>query len=182
MKNQDLKLKRFAMGLLTAGTLACLLGSGTVARAQEDHEAKPQQEEPKRDEAKPQEKQDKKDEMKPQQAPAKAEEGKPARAEQDHAQENRGGNAHPVAQRGQKIPDEKFRSSFGRQHTFHVQKTVVVEGQPRFQYGGYWFALGTPWPEGWAYTDDVYLDYVDGEYVLIDLLHPGMQLTIVVVG
>jgi hypothetical protein len=185
MNNQDYRMKRFGMGLLSAGVLAMLLGAGTTAKAQEGHEdAKPQQEEPKKDEAKPQQKEQPRD-MKPQheQSPARAEEGKQMRDEkEDRAQENRGHEAHPAAQRGQKIPDEKFHSSFGRQHTFHVQKTVVVEGQPRFQYGGYWFALSTPWPQGWAYTDDVYLDFIDGEYVLIDLLHPGMQLTIVVVG
>jgi len=187
MKIKDLKTKGLGAGLLTAGLMALLMGSGAVARAQEGHEdAKPQQqEEQKKDEAKPQEKKEEPREMKPQheQAPARAEEGKPERNEKpEHAQEARGGHeAHPAAQRGQRIPDEKFHASFGRQHTFHVQKTVVVEGQPRFQYGGYWFVLSTPWPDGWAYSDDVYVDYIDGEYVLVDLLHPGMQLTIVVV-
>jgi len=58
----------------------------------------------------------------------------------------------------------------------------VVEGQPRFQYGGYWFALSDAWPVGWAYTDDCYIDYIDGEYVLIDLLHPGVQIALIAVG
>lgn len=185
MKIRDSRMV-FGAGLLSAGVLALLVGIGPSAKAQEGRdEAKPaQQEEPKKDEpkkeeAKPQQKEQPRD-MKTQHEPA-PEKGEEARPQpQNHAQENHG--AQPAAQRGQRIPDEKFHAQFGRQHTFHVQKTVVVEGQPRFQYGGYWFALASPWPEGWAYSDDVYLDYIDGEYVLIDLLHPGMQLTIMVVG
>jgi len=34
---------------------------------------------------------------------------------------------------------------------------------------------------GWAYADDCYIDFIDGEYVLIDLLHPGVQIVLVVV-
>jgi len=185
MNIKDLRPKGFAAGALAAGVLALLLGTSALSKAQEGRdEVKPtQQEEPKKEEARPQQKEQPRD-MKPQheKEPARAEEGKTVNEKQEHAQETRSGHeTHPVAH-SQRIPDEKFHSQFGRQHTFHVQKTVVVEGQPRFNYGGYWFALSTPWPQGWAYTDDVYLDYIDGEYVLIDLLHPGMQLTIVVVG
>jgi hypothetical protein len=57
----------------------------------------------------------------------------------------------------------------------------VVEGAPRFAYGGYNFVLVQPWPAGWAYTDDCYIDYVDGEYFLFDLLHPGVRIAINVV-
>jgi len=31
-------------------------------------------------------------------------------------------------------------------------------------------------------TDDCYIDYIDGEYVLIDLSHPGMQIALEIVG
>jgi flagellar motor protein MotB len=82
---------------------------------------------------------------------------------------------------GGRIPDDKFRAHFGRQHTFKVQKNTIVGGQPRFQYGGYSFTLVDAWPAGWAYTDDCYVDYVDGEYFLFDLLHPGVQIALVVV-
>ena len=37
------------------------------------------------------------------------------------------------------------------------------------------------WPGDWAYTDDVYIDYIDGEYFLFDLAHPDVRLAIVVV-
>jgi hypothetical protein len=156
--------------------------------------AKPAQEAPKGDEAKPA-KNDKQDdkrnsEMKPAQDQnrpvqnndrAVQNNDRPAQNNNnDRAMQNNGGDhARPAS--GQRIPDDKFRSNFGRQHTFRVQ-TQVVEGQPRFQYSGYWFALANPWPAGWAYTDDCYIDYIDGEYVLIDLLHPGVQLALIVVS
>jgi len=37
------------------------------------------------------------------------------------------------------------------------------------------------WPVDWAYTDDCYIDYVDGEYFLFDLLHPGIRVAVFVV-
>ena len=33
---------------------------------------------------------------------------------------------HPAAAKGKKIPDEKFKQSFGRQHTFKVQRTTII--------------------------------------------------------
>lgn len=80
-----------------------------------------------------------------------------------------------------RIPDERFRASYGRQHVFHVNQVTVVNGTPRFAYGGYTFVLVEPWPASWYYTDDCYIDYVDGEYFLFDLLHPGVRLGITVV-
>ncbi|MGB6802082.1 MAG: hypothetical protein WBE31_07420, partial [Candidatus Sulfotelmatobacter sp.] len=79
------------------------------------------------------------------------------------------------------IPDDKFRAHFGRQHTLVINKTTIVNGQPRFQYSGYWFTIVDPWPVGWAYTDQCYIDYIDGEYFLFDLLHPGVRVAITVV-
>jgi hypothetical protein len=75
-----------------------------------------------------------------------------------------------------RIPDEKFRASFGREHTFRVER----RDDRRFQYGGYWFTYSEPWPVAWAYTDAVYVDFIDGQYYLIDLSHPGVRLLLVV--
>jgi hypothetical protein len=211
MRFQDVRLKGLGTGLLGAGLLGLVLGTcGTVKAQDTREEAKPQQEEPKQDEAKPaQPKAEPKDakpmQEKPTQEP-KAEEGKPAAKNDkmdkqdekrndemkpaqeqnrpmqnnnnDRAMKNGGDHGKPAS--GQRIPDDKFRANFGRQHTFRVQ-TQVVQGQPRFQYSGYWFALSNPWPGDWAYTDDCYVDYIDGEYVLIDLLHPGVEIPLVVV-
>lgn len=188
---------------ISTATLALLLGTSAVAYAQQDeakpevqpasHEAKPTRQDeakpPRQDEAKP----PGQDEGKPgkldENKPPKREESKPSReqakpASPEHPQQQAAQN-HPAGQgnakRGGHIPDDKFHAQFGRQHTFVVNRPVVVEGQPRFQYGGYWFEIVDPWPVGWAYTDDVYLDYVDGDYFLFDLLHPGVRVAVFVV-
>jgi hypothetical protein len=89
-------------------------------------------------------------------------------------------HARPTGRSG-RIPDDRFRAQFGRSHPFRAQRPVVVDGQPRFEYGGYTFVLVDPWPEDWAYTDDCYIDDVDGDYFLYDLLHPGMRIALFVV-
>jgi hypothetical protein len=80
-----------------------------------------------------------------------------------------------------RIPDDKFKAHFGREHTFTVNHPTIVGGQPRFQYSGYWFSISQAWPVGWAYTDQCYIDYIDGEYILFDVLHPGVQVVLVIV-
>jgi hypothetical protein len=130
------------------------------ANAPRQHEEKPS----KQDEAKPP-----RDEGKP----ANRGEAKPSK-QAEHAE-------RANSQQHGRIPDDKFRAHFGRQHTVVINRVTVVEGQPRFQYSGYWFTIVDPWPTGWAYTDQCYIDYVDGEYFLFDLLHPGVGIAIVVV-
>jgi len=91
-------------------------------------------------------------------------------------------DAHQAAgTSGGRIPDDKFRSHFGQQHHFRISHPTVVSGQPRFQNGGYWFVIADPWPVGWDYADDCYIDYVDGEYLLYDLAHPGVTIVVSVV-
>ncbi len=102
----------------------------------------------------------------------------------DHAQgqehpEQHAQNGRPAG-RGGHIPDDRFRAQFGREHHFNA-RSVIVQGRPQFQYGGYNFELVDAWPSDWAYTDDCYIDYIDGEYYLIDLMHPGIRLAVFVV-
>ncbi|MGA8539904.1 MAG: hypothetical protein WB566_10415 [Terriglobales bacterium] len=104
---------------------------------------------------------------------AKSKQGSPVAAQS--GQEQRGGN-----QRGARIPDDKFRANFGHEHKFVMHRTTV-QGRPGFQYGGYSFILVDPWPADWAYTDDCYVDYIDGEYFLFDLAHPGVQIALTLV-
>jgi hypothetical protein len=80
-----------------------------------------------------------------------------------------------------RIPDDRFRSHFGREHAFRIGRPTLVGGYSRFQYGGYWFGFVQPWPEGWYYTDDVYVDYIDGGYYLCNPYYPGNQIAISVV-
>jgi hypothetical protein len=80
-----------------------------------------------------------------------------------------------------RIPDQRFRSNFGRGHEFRIGRPVLVGGYSRFQYGGYWFGFVEPWPAGWYYTDNVYIDYVDGGYYMYDPYYPGARFAISVV-
>jgi hypothetical protein len=80
-----------------------------------------------------------------------------------------------------RIPDDRFRASFGRGHDFHMGNPVLVGGYSRFQYGGFWFGFVQPWPVGWYYTDDVYIDYVDGGYYMYNPYYPGARFSISVV-
>jgi hypothetical protein len=58
---------------------------------------------------------------------------------------------------------------------------VMVGGFSRFQYGGFWFGFENPWPEGWYYTDNVYVDFIDGGYYLCNPYYPGARVGISVV-
>ena len=95
---------------------------------------------------------------------------------------NRDQNQHRAADRGRHIPDDQFRSHFGREHHFHVQRTQIVNvSQPVVVYGGYSFQLVDPWPAEWAFDDDCYIDEIDGEYFLFDALHPGIRIAVFIV-
>jgi hypothetical protein len=80
-----------------------------------------------------------------------------------------------------RISDARFHSNFGREHEFSIGSPVFVGGYSRFQYGGYWFGFVEPWPAEWYYTDDVYIDYVDGGYYMYNPYYPGARFAISVV-
>src|SRR5580693_5245188 len=118
--------------------------------------------------------------------------GAPVYAQEEHPQqEEHGQQVEPAVQHEQqaqradsnhgRIPDDRFRANFGREHVFVINRPVIIEGQPRFQYGGYWFGFSQPWPVGWLYTDNVYVDYIDGEYFLYNPFHPGIRVVIIVI-
>ncbi len=85
---------------------------------------------------------------------------------------------------GYRIPDNRFRGYFGRNHGFRIRSfpLIIVGGYPRFQYGGYWFSLIDPWPEYWSDNwydnDDVYIDYSNDGYYLYNRRHPGVGIAI----
>ena len=192
-----------ALRFLNVAILSVLAGSAALVYAQDEkqqeekparqEEAKPKRDEakpPRQDEAKPskQDKQMEKQEQKRGQEQS-GEQAKPEGQEHPKMQgdHERQGQEHPQMQgdrerragKGGHIPDDKFRAHFGQGHHFNA-KTVIVQGQPQFQYGGYAFELVDAWPVDWAYTDDCYIDYVDGEYFLFDLLHPGVRIALIV--
>lgn len=114
-----------------------------------------------------------------------------ARSEEQHQhaqrseaeqQRQRSAPALRLSVRGQgRIPEERFHSNFGHEHRFRIGNPRIVGGYSRFQYGGYWFGFVEPWPEGWYYTDDVYVDYVDDGYYLYNPYYPGVRIAINVV-
>ncbi len=79
-----------------------------------------------------------------------------------------------------RIPDDKYRANFGREHTFHVGHPVQTGGRWRFNYGGYNFYYSQAWPAGWGYDDEVYVVDINGVYYLEDVAHPGVQLALVI--
>jgi hypothetical protein len=134
--------------------------------------------------------------------PAKQEAAKPAQQEQakghaeqaksnpeQHAQrtpaeeqKQRAVPALRLSARGtSRIPDDRFRANFGREHEFVISQPVMVGGFSRFQYGGFWFGFVQPWPVGWYYSDDVYVDYIDGGYYLYNPYYPDARVSISVV-
>ena len=185
-------------GFVGIGMLSLVLGVPAALYAQDEPKQEPKPE-PKQEEVKPPKTQQPKpeathpeanqDEMK---APKQDKEDKKAQKQEEKQSEKQpastGGQeqvehaqgARP-AHGGGRIPDDKFRANFGRSHTVVINRPTVVEGQPRFQYGGYWFVIADPWPADWLYTDQCYIDYVDGEYVLYDLAHPGVTIVLTVV-
>jgi outer membrane biosynthesis protein TonB len=80
--------------------------------------------------------------------------------------------------KGQRIPSEKFQSNFGSQHYFQVQ--YLQDGR-RFQHAGYLFEIVEVWPADWSYDDLCYIGEDGREYYIVDLYHPGVRLSVIVV-
>lgn len=166
----------------------CILVAGSVALHAQDEKRQPErpqrQEEPRPEARQGEMKAPQQEESKPskQEKKEQKQEEKQSREQMKPDQPmNNGQRAGRPAGKSAHIPEDKFHSSFGRPHTFVVQRPVIVQGQPGFYYGGYSFIFVDPWPADWAYTDDCYVDYIDGEYFLFDLLHPGIRVALFVV-
>jgi DNA mismatch repair ATPase MutL len=140
---------------------------------QEKQSARQQGEQPKQSEQPNRERQDQQKQVTKQQ---QDEQKQQQRQQQQVAKQQRDDRDQHSDHGHGRIPDDRFRSSFGREHHFRVGHF----DNRRFQYGGYWFSFNEGWPVGWAYSDDFYIDFIDGQYYLIDLSHPGVQLLLVV--
>ena len=75
-----------------------------------------------------------------------------------------------------RIPEDRFRAHFGREHRFRVSQADY--SNRRFQYGGYWFGFVQTWPSNWLYTQDVYVVEIDGVYYLCNANYPGVNITL----
>jgi hypothetical protein len=102
------------------------------------------------------------------------------RQDERHDQQEERRDERRDAREERRIDDAHWRQHFGHEHHFAIHHVTVVEGHPRFTYGGYTFAIMQPWPAGWSYNDDCYIDYVDGAYYLFDLRHPGVRIAVTV--
>ena len=140
---------------------------------QEKQSARQQGEQPKQSEQPNRERQDQQKQVTKQQ---QDEQKQQQRQQQQVAKQQRDDRDQHSDHGHGRIPEDRFRSSFGREHHFRVEH---VDNR-RFHYGGYWFTFNEGWPVAWAYTDDFYIDFIDGQYYLIDLSHPGVQLLLVV--
>ena len=193
-----------AFRFVNVAILSALVATSAALYAQDEkqQEDKPRQEEPKRHEepkqaqvskheeqAHPAARQDEMKAPKQEEAKPPKEERQEQKQEQKKEENRQGREMKPAQQEGHAgparksahIPDEKFHAQFGREHHFAVRRPVMVEGAPGFFYGGYSFVLVDAWPAEWAYDDDCYVDYVDGEYFLFDLRHPGVRIALMVV-
>jgi len=156
-----------------------------AAPRQEQPETPPARQE--RKEQEPQAKPDKQEKQEKQETPKespKESKREPKAGQEEHGQTAQKGQTR-VNGKGGHIPDAKFKANFGRQHRFAVNHvvttTTIVPQQTQFVYSGVTFVFVDPWPTGWAFTDDCYIDYVDDEYFLFDELHPGVQVALLVV-
>jgi hypothetical protein len=162
----------------------------TIAWTQEPRqEAKPEQQEVKPPKEQPKENSPKLDRE-------QKENGQPNRNDAKPAEEQSGDKAQSKdmahdrhakpAGKSAHIPDDKFKSHFGKEHTFTVTQVVhektVQPGQTRFIYGGYSFIILDPWPSEWLLSDSCYVEFVDDEYFLFDVLHPGIRVALFVAG
>jgi hypothetical protein len=155
--------------LLAIGTAVLALTIVAPAYAQqEQHEQKEEEK------AKPEQEKEKKAQPEKPANQAERERGKPdEKAAQQHAQPAQHG-----AKGGGRIPDDRYRADFGRQHSFRVSEGDYRNH--RFQYGGYWFGFADPWPNNWLYTQDVYVREIGGVYYLCNAAYPGVNIALTV--
>jgi hypothetical protein len=187
------------VGAISTAVLSMALGVATPAfaqdqREQEEQKAKPAENEKKGQPAKVTKQEEKQHEKntKPEDKNARTEKNskqeeknaqpekntrpaeKNAKQEQPRTQEARPGKQEQHA--GGRIPDDRYRANFGREHSFRVSEGDYRNH--RFQYGGYWFGVVDPWPSNWLYTQNVYVVEIDGVYYLCNPMYPGVNIVL----
>jgi hypothetical protein len=156
-------------GIIGTVLLSLILAAPVYAQEQHDQEEQKDQKEqtakPAQDEKKAEtEKSAKQDEKGAQQE-------KNAKQEEKNAQQQ---HAQPAKSAGGRIPADRYKANFGREHTFRV--TQGDYNNHRFQYGGYWFGFAAPWPGNWLYTQQVFVVDIGGVYYLCNPTYPGVNL------
>jgi len=166
-------------GIIGTALLSLILAAPVYAQEQHDQEEQKDQKEqtakPAQDEKKAEtEKSAKQDEKGAQQEKNTKPEEKNAqennKQEEKNAQQQ---HAQPAKNAG-RIPADRYKANFGREHTFRV--TQGDYNNHRFQYGGYWFGFAAPWPSNWLYTQQVFVVDIGGVYYLCNPTYPGVNV------
>lgn len=171
-------MKRFAIpGVIC---LAFLLATMLPAIAQDDHQDEHNndaRQEERHDQGQAQQDKQQQDrqmqDRQDQNKQNRQDENRPQQERHDQAARNEHEN-------GRRIDQAHYREHFGRDHHFAVHHVDRVEGRDRFSYGGYQFELAEPWPAGWSYNDNCYIEDAGGQYYLYDLNHPGVRIMLLV--
>jgi len=172
------------VGTITTAVLSLTLGVGIPAYAQqeqhdrqEENKDKPAEKEKKAQPAKQEEKNKQEDNAKRQENAQQDKNGREeSKAPEQHAQETKPGHQedHARGNGGGRIPEDRYRANFGRDHRFRV--TEANYRDRRFQYGGYSFGFVDAWPSNWLYTQEVFVVEIDGVYYLCNASYPGVNL------
>jgi len=175
------------VGAITTAVLSLSLGVAIPAYPQQDQhdreeeKGKPAQEREKAQPEKPAKQEEKN--VRPEERNAKQEKNNNNKEEksayEQHSPEVRPGKQDERARgngRGGRIPDERFRANFGREHRFRVNQADY--NNRRFQYGGYWFGFEGSWPSNWLYTQEVFVIEIDGVYYLCNANYPGVNIAL----
>ena len=157
-------------GAIGTAVLTLTFGIGIPAYAQQDQHQEENKDRPAQEKEK---KAGPEKSAKPEEKNARQEEkNKPGEKNaQEHSQQKQ--EEHGRAGR---IPDDRFKANFGREHSFRVSEGDYRNR--RFQYGGYWFGFEAAWPSNWLYTQNVYVIEIDGVYYLCNASYPGVNLVL----
>ncbi len=163
------------VGVISTAVLSLSLGAAVPAYAQQEQHD--QQEEQKDKPAKVDEKKVQQEKpAKPEEKSAQQE--KNTKPEEKNAQEAKPAQPAKAEQQAQhgggRIPDDRYKATFGREHTFRVSQGDY--GNRRFQYGGYWFGFVGAWPSNWLYTQEVFVVDINGMYYLCNPMYPGINI------
>jgi hypothetical protein len=159
------------VGLISTAVLSLTLGVAAPAFAQEQHD---QQDDKKAAPAQDDKRAQPEKSAKPEEKPAATQQERNAKPAEKTTQTQRAGNTGNNG--GGRIPADKFKASFGQQHTFRVSQADYRNH--RFQYGGYSFGFVDPWPSNWLYTQNVYVVDINGVYYLCNASYPGVNLAL----
>ncbi len=169
-----------AFGLVSTAVLSLTLGLAVPAFTQEQREpqenqkSKPVREDEKK--AQPAPKQEEKNTQQEEKNTKSSEKNAQQQEKNTRQEEKNTQQAQRGDNRGGRIPEERFKANFGREHSFHV--TQEDYRGHRFQYGGYSFGFIDPWPANWLYTQDVYVVEINGIYYLCNPMYPGVNLAL----